>query len=46
MQVNDELDIEEKLISENERKHKKHYLNPNAKAFVHKLLKVVKGGEK
>lgn len=46
MKIKDDVDIEEKLIEENERKNKKHYLNPNAKAFVHKLLKVVKHGEK
>ena len=33
--------IEEKLITENIRKHKKHYLNPNAKAFINKFLKVI-----
>ena len=32
--------IEEKLITENIKKHKNHYLNPNAKVFIDKFLKV------
>lgn len=32
---------EEKLITEKQKKQKKHYLNPNAKSFVHKFLKVI-----
>lgn len=31
--------FEESMILESLRKHKKHYLNPNAKAFIHKFLK-------
>ena len=31
--------FEENMILESIRKHKKHYLNPNAKAFIHKFLK-------
>lgn len=38
--MTDYIDLEEKLISDNEKKHRKHYLNPNAKAFIHKILRV------
>ncbi len=32
--------FEENMILDSIRKHKKHYLNPNAKAFIHKFLKI------
>ena len=37
--MNDLVIFEENMILESLRKHKKHYLNPNAKAFIHKFLK-------
>lgn len=36
------LDLEEKLIRDDEKKHRKHYLNPNAKSFIHKFLSAFK----
>lgn len=38
----DSIDLEEKLIAKKEKKQKKHYLNPHAKAFINKFLKVMK----
>lgn len=43
--MTDYIDIEEKLISESEKRHRKHYLNPNSKTWVHKLLKVFRKTE-
>lgn len=38
----DFIDLEEQMIDEQERKEKKHYLNPQSKAFINKFLKVLK----
>lgn len=38
----DVFDIEEELINKKNKKQKRKYLNPNAKAFVHKFLKMMK----
>ena len=41
---NDEkyLELEEKLLVNKNKKQKRKYLNPNAKAFMHKFLKMIK----
>lgn len=36
------IELEEKLRDKQNKKERKKYLNPNAKAFVHKFLKMVK----
>ena len=33
------LDFEEKLLRKQEKKLKKHYLKPNAKAFINKFIR-------
>lgn len=38
----DILEFEEEMISSKNKKQKKRYLNPNAKAFAHKFLKMMK----
>lgn len=38
----DVIDLEEELIEKQEKKHKKHYLNPNSKSFVNKFLKIIR----
>lgn len=38
----DVLEFEEEMISSKNKKQKKRYLNPNAKAFTHKFLKMMK----
>lgn len=35
------MDMEEKIRLNKDKSQKKHYLNPNAKAFVNKFLKVL-----
>ncbi len=37
-----EIELEEKLRDKQNKKERKKYLNPNAKAFVHKFLKMVR----
>lgn len=38
----DVLEFEEEMIMDKIKKQKKKYLNPNAKAFMHKFLKKIK----
>lgn len=38
----DVLEFEEEMINNKNKKQKKRYLNPNAKAFAHKFLKMMK----
>lgn len=38
----DVLEFEEEMIMNKTKKQKKKYLNPNAKAFAHKFLKMIK----
>lgn len=38
----DILDIEEELLQKHEKKMKKHYLKSDAKAFIHKFVKMFK----
>ncbi len=38
----DVLEFEEEMINNKNKKQKKRYLNPNAKAFTHKFLKMMK----
>lgn len=38
----DILDIEEELLQKYEKKMKKHYLKSDAKAFIHKFVKMFK----
>lgn len=37
----DVLEFEEEMINDKSKKQRKRYLNPNAKAFVHKFLKMM-----
>lgn len=37
----DVLEFEEEMITNKIKKQKKKYLNPNAKAFIHKFLKMI-----
>ena len=36
------LELEEELLANKNKKQKRKYLNPNAKAFIHKFLKMIK----
>ena len=38
----DVLEFEEEMIMDKIKKQRKKYLNPNAKAFMHKFLKKIK----
>ena len=37
----DVLEFEEEIINDKFKKQRKRYLNPNAKAFIHKFLKMM-----
>lgn len=40
------IELEERILTEKQKKQRKHYLNPKSKAFINKFLKILKFREK